>query len=92
MLFLFGGNMQGGQNIIISDKKKVEINEVTSVRSFDEDGVLLETSLGRISVEGADLRIENFEKLTSKILITGNIYGVFYVEKREKKKGRGINI
>lgn len=84
--------MQGGQNIIISDKKKVEINEVTSVRSFDEDGVLLETSHGRISVEGADLRIENFEKLTSKILITGNIYGVFYVEKREKKRGRGINI
>lgn len=84
--------MQGVQNIVISDKKRVEINEVTSVRSFDEDGVLLETSHGRISVEGSDLRIENFEKLTSKILITGNIYGVFYVEKREKKKGRGINI
>ena len=82
--------MQSTHKILISDRNRVEIDSVTAVNSFDEEGVLLESSKGRISVEGSDLKIENFEKATSTILITGNISGVFYVEKTEKKKGRGV--
>ena len=80
--------MQNTQKILITDKNRVEINSVSSVRSFDEDGVIIDTSLGLISIEGSELRIENFEKATSEILITGNILGVFYLEKKEKRKGR----
>ena len=82
--------MQNGQDIIISDRAKVEIGSVKAVRSFDEDGVVLDSTLGKISVEGRELLIENFEKATGRILITGNIIGVFYLEKSEKKKGRGL--
>ena len=82
--------MQSTHKILISDRNRVEIDSVTAVNSFDEEGVLLEAALGKISVEGTDLRIENFEKATSTILITGNISSVFYVEKTEKKKGRGV--
>lgn len=80
--------MQNTQKILITDKNRVEINSVSSVRSFDEDGVIIDTSLGLISIEGSELKIENFEKATSEILITGNILGVFYLEKKEKRKGR----
>lgn len=83
--------MDSKQEIVITDKKKVEMGGVAYVRSFDEDGVLLDTSLGQISVEGKDLKIENFEKATTKILITGNIDGVYFLEKRDKKRGRGVN-
>ena len=79
------------QQVIISDKSKIEIDSVISVRALDSDGVLLETSLGDISIEGADLKMENFEKATARILITGNIFGVFYLQKRIKKKGRGAD-
>ena len=81
--------MESKQQIVITDKNKVEIDAVTSVRSFDEDGVLIDTSIGQISIEGRDLRIENFEKSSTKILISGNIIGVYYLEKRDKKRGRG---
>ena len=80
--------MQNTQKILITDKNRVEINSVSSVRSFDEDGVIIDTSLGLISIEGSELKIENFEKATSEILITGNILGVFYLEKKEKRQGR----
>ena len=80
--------MQNVQQIIITDKSSVEIDTVISVRSFDESGVVIDSSKGLISIEGRDLRIENFEKSSSKILITGIIMGVFYLEKREKRKGR----
>ena len=81
--------MESKQQIVITDKNKVEIDAVTSVRSFDEDGVLIDTSIGQISIEGRDLRIENFEKSSTKIFISGNIIGVYYLEKRDKKRGRG---
>ena len=80
--------MKEGQEIIIRDKNRVEIDSVSSVRSFDEDGIVVESSLGLVSVEGRGLRIENFEKSTTRILVTGNISGVFYLENKDKKKGR----
>jgi sporulation protein YabP len=82
--------MENKQQIIITDKNKVEIDAVTAVRSFDEDGVLLDTATTQISIEGSDLKIENFEKSSTKILITGNICGVYYLNKRDKKRGRGV--
>ena len=80
--------MAASQKIVITDKSKVLIDSVTAVKSFDEGGMLIDSAFGMISVDGKDLRIENFEKATSEILITGNIYGVYYLEKKEKKKGR----
>ena len=81
--------MQSKQEIILSDKNRLEIDAVSAVKFFDENGVLIVSSLGEISIEGKNLKIENFEKTSSKILITGDIVGVFYLEKRQKKKGRG---
>ena len=89
MRYFFGGVMSGNQQVIITDKSRIEINSVICVKAFDEEGVLLETALGNICVEGSDLRIENFEKASTGILIVGNISGLYYVEKRMKKKGRG---
>ena len=86
--FLFGGDMKENQEIVIKDKNRVEIDSILSVRSFDEDGIVVESSLGLVSVEGSGLRIENFEKSTTQILVTGDIYGVFYLKNRDKKKGR----
>lgn len=82
--------MQSNQQVVITDKNRLEMDSVICVKAFDEDGVLLETSLGNVSVEGKDLKIENFEKSSSRILITGSINCVMYLEKRMKKKGRGV--
>ena len=48
-------------------------------------------ALSRIFSRNQETHIENFEKATGKILITGSIIGVFYLEKSEKKKGRGAD-
>ena len=80
--------MKENQEIVIKDKNRVEIDSILSVRSFDEDGIVVESSLGLVSVEGSGLRIENFEKSTARILVTGDIYGVFYLKNKDKKKGR----
>ena len=81
--------MENKQQIVITDKNKVEIDEVIYVMAFDEEGILIDTSLGKIAVEGTNLKMENFEKASKKILISGNVNGVYYLEKRDKKRGRG---
>ena len=82
--------MQSNQQIVISNKNNVRIDSVNTVKSFDEEAVLIETDFGNIAVEGAELRIESLDKSKSEILITGKITGAYYIEKREKKKGRGL--
>ena len=82
--------MQGNQQVLISNKNSVRIDKVKGVISLDEDHVLIDTELGLISIEGKELKLENLEKATGEINIIGNIAGLFYVEKREKKRGRGV--
>ena len=82
--------MVTNQHVVMIDKSSIEIDAVICVREFDEEGVLLETSLGHISIEGRDLKIENFEKAASKILITGDLRGVSYLERHPRKKSRGV--
>lgn len=78
------------QELVIRNKSFVEIDGVNNIRSFDEESVLLESSAGKIAVEGEDLRIESLEKLTGRILICGRIRGVFYPDFKESKKMKGF--
>ncbi len=80
--------MKENQQIVVTNKNRVEIDSVLAVKTFDEDGIIIESILGLISIEGIGLKIENFEKATTKILVTGNIIGVYYIENKGKKKGR----
>ena len=76
------------QEVIIKGKNNVCIDFVNGIVSFDEDCVILDTDAGQMIVEGVGLRIENLEKATGRIQITGEVSGVHYLEKTVKKKGR----
>ena len=78
------------QEIVIRNRSFVEIDGVNNIRSFDDESVLLESSAGKIVVEGEELRIESLEKLTGKILICGKIKGVFYPDFKEMRKPKGF--
>ena len=78
------------QEIVIRSRKEIQIDGVNSVRAFDENGVILDTRGGKVVVEGGELKIENLDKSTGKILVVGRIDGVFYPNFKEKKKGRGL--
>ena len=83
-------NAENKQQVIVFGKKSLEANGITSVSSLSEEGIILESEDDNIAIEGDSLKIENFEKSTNKILITGAIKGIYYLEKRTKKKGRNI--
>ena len=80
---------KSSQIITIRSAEKTEIDEVDSIVSFDDEGVLIKTELGKICVEGESLQVIDLNKEKKTIEITGNIKGVFYIDKINKKK-RGL--
>ena len=71
------------QNLILNDRKKLEIDNVINVNSFDEDYMEISTALGDVCIEGKNLKIEELRQDLSKILIKGEIDAIFY--KTEKQ-------
>ncbi len=71
----------------VKERNKLTLNGVCNVVSFDEGYITLETSDGRVCVEGEGLKIESLVRESGEIEIVGKIDGVFYTEQKKKTKG-----
>ena len=74
-------------NVCLYDRERAELSGIDQVESFHESGILLRAPFGEISIEGEDLKIDQFSVETGKICITGKITGVLYYEKNRTLKG-----
>ena len=74
------------QTISVTNLKTFTMSGVIDIAAFDGEYVLLNTSLGKISVEGQDLKIQSLIKESGEILVTGEITGVFVTPVKEKKR------
>ena len=75
------------QILTLLNREKLSINGITRVLGFDSDYVLLESSHGRITVEGDELAIESLLKESGEVLIIGRISGLFYSQDGSGRKG-----
>lgn len=73
------------QNLILENRKKLSISGVEDVLSFDDQIVILETSLGMLTVKGEDLRINKLSIDTTEVVIEGEMNSFNYSEKQDKK-------
>ena len=73
------------QTIILENRKKLTVDSVTNVESFTDDYLEISTDFGGIALEGKELKIEELRQENGKILVTGNISGVFYKENKLQK-------
>ena len=75
------------RNISILMGKSFSMYGVSDIRGFDEGYVSLDTSSGRITVEGRDLKIESLSKEDGHIFVSGEVSGVFTESSGETTKG-----
>ncbi|MGN1319659.1 MAG: sporulation protein YabP [Acutalibacteraceae bacterium] len=75
------------QNIIIESRKKLNISGVKDVTSFDDETILLDTKLGKMTVKGENLHIENFNTETGDLMATGQIHAVVYMSDGKSSGG-----
>ena len=79
------------QNLILENRKKLNISGVVDVISFDDQVVMVETELGLLTVKGENIRINKLSLDTSEVIVEGDISYLSYSDKTiEKTKTSSI--
>ncbi len=67
-------------NIILEGRKKMSVSGVTDVDSFDENTVLLYTTMGELTVRGSDLHVNDLSVESGEMNIEGEIKSIVYCD------------
>ncbi len=79
-------SLEKRHTVKLDGRKHLEIDGVDSVIAFDEEFVVMSTSMGRLEIEGTEMRIEDLSKGNSKIQIAGTINRISYVAETKKRR------
>ncbi len=71
-------------NVIIENRKTINLSGVREVLNFTDDTINAETSLGIITVRGEGLKIGNFNTEKGDLSAVGNIIAVVYTQHEQK--------
>ena len=70
----------------LTSRNNLSLSGVLDVHSFNEDGVLLETVLGFLTVGGKNLKITKLNLDQGEVAILGDIDGLFYDDDTASEK------
>ncbi len=77
------------QTLTLQDRQKLHLNTVGCIHRFDEEAVVLSAQGCRILVEGRDLKIEQLNKDSAEVVITGTVDGISFSDGAQDKR-RGL--
>ncbi len=79
------GGMGMADFLRLEERKKLTLTGATEVVRFDEDMVELNTALGPVVIEGADLKLKCLSLDDGTVVVEGNIRAFSYEEARPKR-------
>lgn len=79
-------NKSINHNFIVENRKQFTVSGTLDVISFDEETIVLETSMGRLVIKGDGLKISSFDKSVYDLLGEGKIHAFVYTA-QEKSGG-----
>lgn len=77
-------------NLILNNRSRATLDGVTGVISFDDRTILLRTALGEMSIDGEGLNIVKLELEEGKLIVEGNVCGIFYSDAASKPPKRRL--
>ena len=75
------------QNAVLEDRRHLHVTGVSDVDSFDERTITVFTSLGELSIRGADLHISTLNTETGELAVDGQIDALIYTQQEPKSGG-----
>lgn len=76
-----------GANITVQNRETLSMSGVSEVLTFDADFIAVMTPLGKVEIEGAELRITDMSSESGELHVIGRVDGVYYAAKPSAKKG-----
>jgi sporulation protein YabP len=72
-------------SIQLEERHRLAVTGVSEVLSFDENEVIMDTSLGLLTVEGEGLHVEKLSLDMGELSLEGSIQSLCYSHDRQKK-------
>lgn len=80
-------NVKLSHNLILKERKSLNITGVLDVDSFDDNAVVAYTDLGELTIKGSNLHINKINLDSGDLEIDGEVYSLEYAEDRPAEKG-----
>lgn len=74
----------GGQMLRLQERNKLTMTGVCEVVRFEENLVVLQTSLGLLNIHGQDLQLKNLSLEGGQAAVDGQISALIFEEPRER--------
>jgi sporulation protein YabP len=78
--------------IKLTNRKSMELAGVSNVINFDEQEIVLDTSMGTLFVVGEDLHINLLKLDEGKVALEGNVNSIMYKAQGIDMKSKSKNI
>ncbi len=65
-------------SVIIEDRKKLSLSGVKDCLGFDDETIVLNTALGKLTIKGTALHIGNFDTSTGEFTAEGRVHAIVY--------------
>lgn len=75
----------GTGKLTMEARKKLTLTGATEVIRFDEEQAELNTDLGPLLIDGADLKLKCLSLETGTIVVEGDLQALSYAEPRRKR-------
>ena len=66
--------------VIMEERRGAEVTGITDLLIFDENEIVVETTLGLLTVHGMNLHISSLALDRGQILLEGEIHEIYYEE------------
>ena len=74
-----------GGSIIIENRKIINLSGVSECLGFDDETISLDTKLGKLTIKGTGLHIQNFNTATGELTAEGRIHAIVYTVNDSKQ-------
>ena len=74
-------------HLILEDRKRLRISGVKEVDRFDDKTVIARTVMGKLHIQGENLKVTGLELEAGNLSVEGNIHGLLYADDREGRSG-----
>ncbi len=76
---------KGNQSVSVTDRSSAVLTGVEEVISYDENNIVMQTSLGQLTLDGEGLNIVQLNLGEGIVSVEGRIDALYYMEQREKR-------
>ena len=74
-------------NLIMENREKLTLTGVIDIHSFDDELVLVETTMGILTIKGTDLKMNKLNLDNNELIVEGKTVALIYSEGEFGKKG-----